>query len=201
MFNLEPSTRNRSCLPRPSRGVELSRKTSNTICFAGQCCWLACSSCSIYPRHSMLCSYVSRWVLLLGHITIYSSESSEAFCRPASKLTAINFTVPSGPAQWDRVPGPDEEVRPLAFTPQAHVCTLQRRGLYHALADRSRRPAGRHTRSNYLTMRYVTGLLVQTALHVICEGGRYASDRTTMAVGASLHDIPPFSPSTSMFGF
>jgi hypothetical protein len=102
------------------------------------------------------------------------SESSGTFCRHASRLTAINSFVPSGPAQWDRYLAPDEDVygpRRFATHTPCSCKYAAETGFIPCPCRSIRRPAGRHTRSNYLAMRHVEGLLVHAALHAIYEGG------------------------------
>jgi hypothetical protein len=98
------------------------------------------------------------------------------------RLTTINFSLPRGPAQWE-VPAPDEKAhgpRPLAFTLHAHVGSLQRWGLYHALADPVAGSGEDIRASNYLAVKHVEGLRVHAACNLRrWVAARHASDPTT----------------------
>jgi hypothetical protein len=150
------------------------RETSNTMCYAAvRPVGLSATRAPYVPAIAG-CSRTLADALFCSDTLPYTVVSRMELCRHASRLTAINFSVPSGPVQWDRYLAPDEEVhgpRRLAIHTSSSCKYAAETGFIPCSCRSSRRPAGRHTRSNYLTVRHVEGLLVHAALHVIYEGG------------------------------
>lgn len=142
----------------------------------------------------------SAWSDPLPHAV---ANSGRVLCRHTAKLAAINLFDPTGPAQWKEVPAPAEQIhgpRPLPILHQAPVPTLQRRGLYHALAD----PAAGPRDDIRAPIAMICSMLKACScmLQVIYGCGwvvimraieRQTAHGTPVGVAASLHDALVFS--------